>query len=111
MEDEKLPSTPADVMWVRQSLAGRLAFVEGGEDPERKRQVQNRGLDLYLQLLRVERRELHRLFRGHKLSQGSFTKIEREIDLEERGARSQIIDKAAAPHRKLRRRAGSDRSP
>lgn len=111
MEDEKLPLAPADVMWVRQSLAGRLAFVEGGEDPERKRQVQNRGLDLYLQLLRVERRELHRLFRGHKLSQGSFAKIEREIDLEERGARSQIIDKAAALHRKLRRRGGSDRSP
>ena len=111
MAEDSLPLPPTDVMWVRQSLAGRLAFVEGGEDPERKRLVQNRGLALYLQLLRVQRRELHRLFRAHKLGQDSFTKIEREIDLEERGARSQIIDKAAAPRRKISWTKGSDQSP
>jgi len=111
MAEESLPLDPTEVMWVRQSLAGRLAFIDGGEDPVRKRIIQNRGLDLYLQLLRVERRELHRLFRNHKLSQESFTKIEREIDLEERGARSQIIDKTAAPHRKFRRTKDSGQSP
>ena len=109
MAEESLPLDPTDVMWVRQSLAGRLDFIDGGEDPARKRIIQNRGLDLYLQLLRVERRELHRLFRNHKVSQDSFTKIEREIDLEERGARSQIIDKTAAPRRKFRRTKDSDR--
>ena len=35
--------------------------------------------------------------------------MEREIDLEERGARSQIIDKTAAPRRKFRRTKDSDR--
>lgn len=111
MTEESLPREASEVLWVRQSLAGRLSLVEGGEDPEKKRQIQKSGLGLYLQLLRVERRELHRLFRAHQINQACFTKIQREIDLEERGARSQIIDKAAAPNRKLKRRVSSDQSP
>lgn len=109
MQEESLPLAPTDLMWVRESLTSRLSLIEGAEDLEAKQLVQSRGTELNLQLLRVQRRELHRLFRVHKLSRESFTKIQREIDLQERSARSQIMDKAAAPHRKIRRKADSDR--